>query len=238
MVYIYEYIRTRGCEPLHFEEHYNRLEELSRNFQSFALADRFPREMLRQRIVEQLKREGYYSTATNAVCVKIPPHGNEPIIDIEEIFYNDFALRAVRPQGYTQSASGELILQNTSARMALIEFNRMESQAADEGVAIWVNDQKEVLAIDGAAAVAVFDNEIRFSNFGNSVEFEVVYDKLSSVRKNVTRGSIFEEDLKQAKEVLGIDYRGIVALESFSSHHYMDITAEKIISLVNEAEQI
>ena len=30
MAYIYEHIRTRGFEPLHFEEHFARLDALSR----------------------------------------------------------------------------------------------------------------------------------------------------------------------------------------------------------------
>ena len=238
MVYIYEYIRTRGCEPLHFDEHYRHLAKLSHKFQIFPIEDRLPREVLRQHIVEKLKRAGYAPTATNAICVKIPPFGKEPEIEVEEIFYNDFALRAVHPQGHILYVNGEFITHNTSARMAHIDFERTISQDADEGVAIWVNDKKEVIAIDGAAAVAVFDNEIRFSNFGNSVEFEVVYDKLSSVRKNVTRGSIYEADLTRAKEVLGIDYRGIVAIESFDMVSYTDITAEKIASIVNSAEAL
>ena len=29
MAYIYEYIRTQGHEPIHFEEHYARLDALS-----------------------------------------------------------------------------------------------------------------------------------------------------------------------------------------------------------------
>lgn len=238
MVYIYEYIRTRGYEPLHFEEHYRHLAELSHKFQIFPIEERLPREMLRQRIVEQLRRAGYASTATNAICVKIPPFGKEPEIEVEEIFYNDFALRAVHPQGHILYVNGELITHNTSARMAHIDFERTISQDADDGVAIWVNDKKEVIAIDGADVVAVFDDKIIFSSHSNSIECEMVYERVAATRRNVLRGSLFEEDLKQAKEVLGIDYRGIVALKSFSSHHYMNITAEKIASIVNSAEAL
>ena len=237
-VYIYEYIRTRGYEPLHFEEHYRHLAELSHKFQIFPIEERLPREVLRQHIVERLKRAGYAPTATNALCVKIPPFGKEPEIEVEEIFYNDFALRAVHPQGHILYVNGEFITHNTSARMALIDFERTISQDADEGVAIWVNDKKEVIAIDGADVVAVFDDKIIFSSHSNSIECEMVYERVAATRRDVLRGSIYEADLTQAKEVLGIDYRGIVALESFDMVSYTDITAEKIASIVNSAEAL
>ena len=120
--------------------------------------------------------------------------------------------------------------------MALIDFERTISQDADEGVAIWVNDKKEVIAIDGADVVAVFDDKIIFSSHSNSIECEMVYERVAATRRDVLRGSIYEADLTRAKEVLGIDYRGIVTLESFDMVSYTDITAEKIASIVNDTE--
>ena len=102
----------------------------------------------------------------------------------------------------------------------------------------WVNDKKEVIAIDGADVVAVFDDKIIFSSHSNSIECEMVYERVAATRRNVLRGSIYEADLTRAKEVLGIDYRGIVALESFDMVSYTDITAEKIASIVNSAEAL
>ncbi len=235
MAYIYEYIRTRGTKPLHFEQHYERLEELSRSILMLPLP--ISQEELRKSIVARLKQEGYTSSATNAVCVRINPQSSTPEIIIEEIMYDCFALRAIRPQGYAFGMRGEVILQNTSVRQALLEFNRTLSQINDEGVAVWINEQEEVVAIDGASVIAVFEDEIRFSTRGSGVEAELAYKALSDATDNVTRGSIFVADLAKAKEVLGIDHRGIVALEKFGERRYMDITAEKIAACVDEAER-
>lgn len=234
-VYIYEYIRTRGYEPLHFEKHFRHLEELSHQYALFPLGKTITREKVRAQIAEKLKKAGYAPTATNAVCVIVPAF-SEPKIEIEEIFYDSFALRALHHQGFRYNVSNGLVSGNTSVRMAILNFNRLKAQIADEGVAVWINEKREVLAVDGASVIAVFEDEIRFSSHGNGVEFEMAYEKVSAARKNVTRGTIYEEDLLRAKEILGIDYRGIVALYSFEEHRYMDIIAEKIAEIMSEAK--
>lgn len=232
MTYIYEYIRTRGTQPLHFEEHYNRLEKLSRDL--FLTTLPISCEELYKEIVKQLRAEGYSTTATNAVCVKFYPLSKEVDISIEEIIYDSFALRAIRPEGYLSPSSGEYITKKSSVRYALLEFNRSVAQISDAGVAIWATEEGEIIAIDGASAVAVFEDEIRFSNYGCDLEFETAFEKLSATTNKVTRGSIYVEELHKAKELLGIDYRGVLAVESFDSHIFMDITAEKIATKMAE----
>ena len=235
MAYIYEYIRTRGTKPLHFEEHYARLEELSRSVFMLPLAT--SREEMKRMITSKLKSAGYTSTATNAVCVKIDPLSDSPHIEIEEIMYDTFALRAIRPQGVPFSVGQNTISENTSAREALIEFNRTTSHVTDEGVAVWINEDDEVVAIDGASVIAVFEDEIRFSGRCLGFESELAYQILSEKANNVTRGTIHRSEVATAKELLGIDHRGILALDRFDSCYYMDITAEKIAALVAEVEK-
>lgn len=234
MAYIYEYIRTRGAKPLYFEEHYNRLEDLSRDI--FMASLPLSREELYRSIVRRLEIAGYASTATNAVCVRISPFSQEATITIEEILYDDFSLRALRPESYIFGASGESVTKKTSVRSSLLEFNRSTAQITDSGVAIWATEQGEVIAIDGASVVAVFEDEIRFSNYGCDLEFDIAFEEMSKVAESVTRGTIFVEELTKAKELIGIDYRGVLAVESFDSHLFMDITAEKIATKISEVE--
>jgi hypothetical protein len=94
-----------------------------------------------------------------------------------------------------------------------------------------------VLAIDGAAVIAVFDDEIRFSRLGGGVEFEIAYNAASNIRKNVTKEEILLSDLTSAKELLCIDHRGITAIEAYESHHFMDITASKLAAAITAKER-
>ena len=160
------------------------------------------------------------------------------LIEGVEIWYNIFSLRALRPQGYIHHLSGELLYINTSVKEAALEFNRSIAHFSDKGVAIWANEQGEVIAIDGAPVIAVFEDEIRFSRLGTGVEFDLAYIMTKSMKRNVSKGEIMIDELCNAKELLCVDYRGITALEGFEQHRYMDITAEKIASKIAEKESI
>lgn len=225
MAYIYEYIRTQGFEPIHFEEHYTRLEALARKY--FLAPLSVERKELQRLIGEQLCNDGFSPRNTNAVYVRYNCDGEITIIS-EEILYNDFSLRALRPRIFVCRVSGEPLTDNTSAKEALLEMNHTTAIISEQGVPLWVNEQGEVLAIDGASVIAVFDNEIRFSRMGGGVEFELAYNAASKIRNNVTKEEILLSDLTSAKELLYIDHRGITAIEAYESHHFMDITASKL----------
>ena len=235
MAYIYEYIRTRGVEPLHFEEHYLHLDELMNKLFYTHLS--FSREELRHLIRHELQMRNYSPSAINAIYVKVTPYTKEPKIEIEEIFYESFAIRALRPRGYICPVGCDLIMENSSAREALIDLNRTMAQITQDDVAIWVNSQEEIVAIDGASVIAVFDDEVRFSSSGNGVKFNVAYNSMLNSGERVTCAPIYTSELSQAKEILGIDHRGIMVLESFDDHFYIDIVASKIAMKVDEAER-
>ena len=57
MAYIYEHIRTQGYEPLHFEEHFSRLDALAREF--FLAPISISRKELQRVIGERLHKEGF-----------------------------------------------------------------------------------------------------------------------------------------------------------------------------------
>ena len=234
MAYIYEHIRTQGFEPLHFEEHYARLDTLARKLFLAPLA--IEREELQRRIGECLRMGGYSSHTTNAVYVRYYATGKVEI-EAVEMLYNSFSLRALRPHGYICSLSGGLLLEHTSAKEAMLELNHAISSIAKQGVPIWVNAANEVLAIDGSSVIAIFENEIRFSSVGTGVEFEHAYNIAKNMRRIISREAISIEDLPKVKELLFIDYRGITALEEFGGHRYMDITAEKIAAKIAEKEK-
>lgn len=233
MAYIYEYIRTRGHEPIYFEEHYARLDALALTHYLEHL--KVTREELRGKIAERLYQARFSSTVVNTVCVKYSPEGEVEVEPIEMI-YNAFSLRALRPQAYICRVYGDILMDNTSAKDALLEFNRSTAEISNEGVAVWVNEQGEVTAIDGSSVVAVFDGEIRFSRMGSGVEFEVAYRATEKMKRNATKGAILIDELPKAKELLYIDYRGITALVGWDKRHYTDITAERIAKQVAESE--
>lgn len=235
MAYIYEYIRTRGFEPIFFEEHFARLDALSRRL--FFAPVAVESNALKQDVAKALQHGGCSPRTANAVYVRCSSDG-EVEVEAMDILYNDFSLRALRPEGYECRVSGALIIENTSAKESLIELNRAMAQISDEGVAIWVDEQGEVLAIDGSPVVAVFDDEIRFSHQGDGVEFDMAYTEAARLGYRVSKCAIMVDELRNANELLCVDYRGITALYSFESHLYMDIVAEKIAQAVADAEQL
>lgn len=234
MAYIYEYIRTRGHEPLHFEKHYARLEELAATYFSEPL--KFSSQQLRQTIAESLQSAKCSTTTMNVVYVQYHSDGSLKV-KADWSIYSAFSLRALRPCSYLCRISGEIITDNTSAKEALIEFNQDTALTTDKGVAIWANERDEVVAIDGAAVIAVFEDEVRFLASSKGVEFDLAYEVVSKSRTNVSKGTINLVELPKAKELLYIDHRGVTALQLlYDSTIYMDITAGKIASQIAEAE--
>ena len=235
MAHIYEHIRTRGHEPLHFEEHFAQLEALSAKY--FTEPISFPPQYVRESIISDAKRRHLSSTGMNCALVMLF-HDGAIHIQTEWMMYDRFSLRALHPNCYPVCISGEIILDNTSVKEQLLGFQYVcTSEDNKNDVAIWHNEQGEVLAIDGAPVVAVFEDEIIFSNYGQSVEFDLAYELLSKGRSDVAKGVIKLENLSKAKELLFIDHRGVTAVNRlYGSTIYMDITAEKIATLIAEAE--
>lgn len=234
MAYIYEYIRTRGHEPLHFEKHYACLEELAATYFSESL--KLSPQELRRAIAESLQSEKCSTTTMNVVYVQYYSDGTLKV-KADWSIYSTFSLRALHPRSYLCRVSGNIITDNTSAKKSLIEFNQETALVAGKGVAIWANEHDEVVAIDGAAVIAVFEEEILFSQLGRGVEFDLAYEIVSKSKPNVSKGAIELKELQRAKELLYIDHRGLTAVQLlYDSTIYMDITAEKIASQIAEAE--
>ena len=234
MAYIYQHIRTRGFEPIHFEEYYTYLEA------AFVTHFREPlhisRQELRERISSTLRNERFSPSAMNAVEVRCYSDGAVEI-EAKEILYSTFSMRALHPYSYLCRLSGDILTANTSAKAALVEFNRATTQRAERSVAIWANDEDEVIAIDGSPVIAVFEDEVRFSQRGEGVEFDLAYDVVVKLGRNATIGAIKLSDLSEAKELIFIGYEGLTAVHSYLSTRYMDVSAEKIAAKIAEAER-
>ena len=229
MAYIYEHIRTNGYEPLHLEEHIEHLKEAVVNH--FGTMPSLPQEGLRKAIKEALQRGNRSSRTMNAVVVRYHADA-EMEVEAQEMIYSHFSLRAIRPEGYLHRVSGDSITDNTSVKVALLEF----LHSSHEGAALWVDEMNEVIAIDGQSVVAVFEDEIRVSQRGSGVEFDLAYNALSKGRRKVCKGAIRVEELHEAKELLAIGYEGVTAISHYDGKIYMDILAEKIASMVAEEE--
>lgn len=234
MAYIYEHIRTQGHKPLHLEKHYARLKEQTEKY--FSAQPALSEEELRKVIVEMLKAKRCSTSAMNYATVRCFDN-NSIEVDADWMMYDRFSLRAIHPQLYLCQASGEIITDNTSAKEALVRFNNDSALLNDRGVAVWVSEQNEVIAIDGSPVIAVFDDEIRFSDKGKGVEFDLAYEALSATNNTVTKGAIVVDELHKAKELLFIDYRGVTAINQWLDDTlYMSLTAERIASLIAEKE--
>ena len=235
MAYIYEHIRTRGYEPLYFEEHFTYLEAGAARH--FGEPLNLSRQELKEAITQTLHKGHFSPTMMNAVEVRYFDNGTFEV-EAKEILYKHFSLRALHPRAYLCRVSGDILLKNTSAKAALVELNRITAQASELGAALWADEQGEVLAIDGAPVIAVFEDEVRFSQKGDGVEFERAFEAVTKMGRNATRDAINLEDLKDAKELLFIGHEGLSAVHRFESRIFMDISAEKIASAIAQAESL
>ena len=233
MAYIYEHIRTRGYEPIHFERHYTHLKELAQRMLHTPL--KVDRNSLKAEIAETLRRNRYSERVTNSV--KVCFDANEiTITSIEEVLYNDFAVRAIRPTigDIERVAKGSSLLENCSAKEAMREWHYTRNLQLDypNSLTIWATNEDEVVAIDGSPVIAVFEGEIRFAEGCSGVEFDLAYE-VASRGRNARRASLMLSELAQAKELLFVDHRGITAIESWGERLYMDITASHLASMIN-----
>lgn len=220
---------------MHFEEHYARLDALAQLLTVAPIST--SRKELKQLIGEALQREGMSSQSVNAVCVRYNDM-RKLEVEVVEMLYNCLSLRSIRPIGSIYRLSGELLLKNTSAKEEMLAINRL--LAEEEGccrVPIWVGEGDELLAIDGAGVIVVFEDEIRFSERVESVEMELAYRAAKMLNRTVNKGAIMLSELADAKELFAIDYRGITAIEGWNGHRYMDITATKLAHRIAEAER-
>ena len=236
MAYIYEHIRTRGFEPIHFERHYAHLEALAKHLLHAPL--NVDRNTLKGEIADTLRRNRFSERVTNSV--KVCFDGKQTsVMAIDDVLYNNFAVRAIRPtigdiERVTKSSS---LLENCSAKEAMREWHYARNQQLDypNALTLWATDEDEVVAIDGSPVIAVFDDEVLFSECGSSVEFDLAYEVTSPIR-NTRKGPILLSELAKAKELLIIDHRGITAIEGWGDHLYMDITASRIAASISVEE--
>ncbi len=237
MAYIYEYIRTKGFQPLHFEEHYAHLEALAHRL--FATPLGLDSQRLRAEIAETLRNEGYSKDMAHLVKVCYNADGDVKIVT-GDILYNHFSVRAIRPTiGVVERvAKGSLLLENSSVKDAVMELQFARSRNLDNPntLTMWVTEQDEVVAIDGAPVVAVFEDEIRFSECGSGVEFELLYGVATKHYKRVAKAPLMLSELGRVKELLFVDCRGITAIDSWESHYYMDLTAILLASYIAKEE--
>lgn len=119
-----------------------------------------------------------------------------------------------------------------------MELQYAKNQHLDNpnALTMWTTEQNEVVAIDGASVVAVFDDEILFSECGRGVEFELLYGVATKQYRRVTKAPLMLSDLKRAKELLFVDCRGITAIDSWDNHYYMDLTATLLASQIAKGE--
>lgn len=230
MSYIYEHIRCRGYRPLLLDEHYANLEATARA--CFDTTLNFSREKL-QRQIEKCLREASLSPAvTNGVEVQYRTDGTMCCV-AKELLYDNFAVRSLRPRGYVTRILGDIVLQNTSVKRAMVKFTHDTKQSEERCEAIWLSENDEVIAIDGEAVIVVFEEEIRFSQSINSVEMDLAFRAAMDLGYNVVTGPIFVGELEDAKEILHIGYEGITALFHFNDKIYLNLTARKIAERIN-----
>ena len=232
--YIYQRLRTRGVEPLYLARSIERLEGWSERI----FGDRIDLDegSMADRIRESLLDEHLSMSGTHAVEVRLYPAGNIEVRPLDNIYLEPFPLRAIRPTTTVKHLAGDMLLAPTSAKEALLDICRIGKGLPSQNIPMWLNPHNEIIAIDGAAVVAVTDDEILLSQAGYDIEFELAEIVLAKTRHKIRRAAISYDDIDLFKEIVYIDYRGVAALESIGERPLGNIVAERIAKEVQKLE--
>lgn len=234
--YIYQRLRTQGVKPLYLSAAITTLERLSKAiFDEAILLDKTE---LEQQIANTILTERLSLHATHAVEVRLYPSHKVEIVTEDMLYLEPFPLRAIRPTARPYRISGDMLHHPTSARDALLNICRADNKLPSESIAMWVDHNNEITAIDGAPVIAVTDNEIRFSHVGHNIEFDIAERAMSKTSHKVVYGEIRYDEALNFKELLYIDHRGVVALADIEGHALSNIIAERIAKEVSKIEKM
>lgn len=232
--YIYQRLRTQGARALYLAHAIKALEMWSE--QIFGAAIQLDEEELKLKIAEYILTERLSQHATHAIEVRLYANKEVEVVGQETLYLEPFPLRAIRPVATPHYITSDLALAPTSARDALLDICRTQSKLPSESIAMWIDHNNEITAIDGSPVVAVTNKEVIISRLGRSVEIELVERALSKTLHRTRRDAILYDNIEQYKELLYIDHRGIVALASIEGRPLSNIVAERIAKEVKKLE--
>ena len=234
--YIYQRFRTRGVNPLYPAYIFSEIEVLSE--QIFGSRIFLGWEELMVKIATVIDSERLSQHAIHAVELRLYPSGETEIVTEKAFYLEPFPLRAIRPVAKPYRVTSDLLLAPTSARDALLDLCKSESALPSESIAMWIDHNNEITAIDGASVVAVTDDEVIFSQHGRGIEFDLAKSAMEKTSHHVVQGAIPYDNVRRYKEILYIDHRGVVALGSIEGHQLSNIIAERIVQEVKKLEKI
>ena len=234
--YIYQRLRTRGVEPLYPTYIIRSIEALAE--QIFHRQITLNIDEVRSKIAAAITRERLSQHAIHAVELRLYPSGEIEAVTESAFYLEAFPLRAIRPVATPYRITSDLLLAPTSARDALLDICKSESALPSESISMWIDHNNEITAIDGASVVAVTQDEVIFSQLGKGVEFELALRAIEKTSHRVVRGEILYNNAHDYKELLYIDHRGVVALDSIEGRQLSNIVAERIVQEVKKLEKL
>ena len=235
-VYIYQQLRTKGVKPLYLANAVKTLEQWGEKI--FDVEITLNASAIERQISEKLIAERMSPNTTHAVELRLYPSQEVDVVVKKTLYLEPFPLRAIRPIATPHRLSGNLMFAPTSARKALLDICQTSAKLPSESISMWIDNFNEIVTIDGASVVAVTDEEIIFSHLGEGAEFELAEQAMSKTSHSVRRGAILYDDICLFKELLYIDYRGVVALDSIAGRQLSNIIAERIAKEVKKLENL
>ena len=225
--FVCRHVRTLGHRAILLDEHLEQLDIASYNLfgRASALSDT---TTTAEAIASLLEHNGYSDKLSHIIMLRAYADGNYEIECIETSIYDTLTLRALRPIAVAIRAYDECATFPSSATLATALLHREQALRQGADVAITVDAEGRIGAIDGAEAVMVINGRLIFSSRATAPEYKLLMRCALNLGREIECREIEEKELLRADEVWFVDYRGITALASYGSRHYADIVAERL----------
>ena len=225
--YLYQQVRTDGHQPLRLAEHCRLL-----NDASLRLFDRkfcVNTQELEESITSILLCERYSKELSHIVEIRLYSKGDYALFAVETSMYDDFELRAIRPRALVHRGDIGFDGMPTSAAKAHTELLRKYAERYGCSSVICADGNGIVSNIDGAAVMAVIDREIVVSQAIDSVEKELMIERLRQRRhERVVVRDILIDELRRAEEIFYVDVRGVTSISELEGEPLSDFVANAV----------
>lgn len=223
-VYVYQRMRTRGYRVIMPERYLNHLHSAAKRL--FIKPAHFSGEHIAD-LAGRLLREGNYSASlVHVVELRLYADGDYTLHVVETSPYDEFALRLTRPDAISVISQSDLLCTPSSAEVAQNDLLRHYARANDATITITHHPDGRIVAVDGAAPIAVYGEEIIIAPTIESVETEWAIEALKCRRVGkVSMRDLRIEEIRSLDELFYADARGLTAVGSYEGHIFANTIA-------------
>lgn len=228
--YIYQEIHTLNHNARFAKEH---LEYLNRSAKElFGITLSLSAQQLEEQISQLLLRNRLTRNASIKVELSLDSSGNYALHSCEPTIYAGYVMRSLRPTAICVPANMPLSPYPTSATIATRLFADAIARAKGFHTAI-IAERDGGIAIEPCSPLFIVKEYTICAAEGcRSVEFDLAIKAAAATGLHIEYRRLTVADLKEADEVLVVNWQGINAISEIAKRPYMDIMAHKMAKVL------